>query len=93
MMQKERHRAVVTAAISLAHSLDMRVIAEGVETADQARAVIDLGCNEIQGHFFCEPLPADDFVRWHADFRWERIGLPTPHQLDLPVSEISRFAN
>ncbi len=87
MMQKERHRAVVTAAISLAHSLDMRVIAEGVETADQARAVMDLGCDEIQGYFFCKPLPADDFLRWNAGFRWERFELLSdPRQLDLPVA-------
>jgi EAL domain-containing protein (putative c-di-GMP-specific phosphodiesterase class I) len=86
-MQKERHRAVVTAAISLAHSLDMRVIAEGVETADQARAVMDLGCDEIQGYFFCRPLPADDFLRWNAGFRWERFELLSdPRQLDLPVA-------
>ncbi len=87
MMQKERHRAVVTAAISLAHSLDMRVIAEGVETADQARAVMDLGCDEIQGYFFCKPLPVDDFLRWNAGFRWEQFELPSdPLQLDLPVA-------
>jgi EAL domain-containing protein (putative c-di-GMP-specific phosphodiesterase class I) len=66
MMQHERHRAVVIAAISLAHSLGMKVIAEGVETADQARAVTELGCDEIQGFFFCKPLPAEEFLRWKA---------------------------
>ncbi len=84
MMQHERHRAVVIAAISLAHSLGMRVIAEGVETADQAKAVIELGCDEIQGFFFGKPMPAADFLRWKADFRWERFGLHTgQQQLDL----------
>ena len=65
-MQHERHRAVVIAAISLAHSLGMRVVAEGVETADQANAVIELGCDEIQGFFFSKPLPAAEFLRWKA---------------------------
>jgi diguanylate cyclase (GGDEF)-like protein/PAS domain S-box-containing protein len=72
MMQHERHRAVVSAAISLAHSLGMRVVAEGVETADQARAVTELGCDEIQGFFFSKPLPADEFLRWRTGFRQER---------------------
>jgi len=75
MMQHERHRAVVIAAISLAHSLGMRVIAEGVETADQAKAVIELGCDEIQGFFFSKPVPAAEFLRWKAAFRWEQFGL------------------
>jgi diguanylate cyclase (GGDEF)-like protein len=87
MMHKERHRAVVTAAISLAHSLDMKVIAEGVETAEQVRAVIGLGCDEIQGYFFCKPIPAEEFVRWNADFHWEGFDmLSDPRQLDLPVA-------
>jgi EAL domain-containing protein (putative c-di-GMP-specific phosphodiesterase class I) len=84
MMQHERHRAVVIAAISLAHSLGMRVVAEGVETADQANAVIELGCDEIQGFFFSKPMPAAELPRWRADFRWERFGLQSSQQqLDL----------
>jgi diguanylate cyclase len=75
MMQQERHRAVVIATISLAHSLGMKVIAEGVETSDQAKAVIELGCDEIQGFFFGKPMPASALPRWKAGFRWERLGL------------------
>ncbi|MGA2187090.1 MAG: EAL domain-containing protein [Steroidobacteraceae bacterium] len=84
MMQHERHRAVVIAAISLAHSLGMKVIAEGVETADQANAVIELGCDEIQGFFFSKPLPAHELLRWKAGLRWEQFGLQSgQRQLDL----------
>jgi PAS domain S-box-containing protein/diguanylate cyclase (GGDEF)-like protein len=84
MMQHERHRAVVIAAISLAHSLGMKVIAEGVETADQAKAVIELGCDEIQGFFFSKPLTAGEFLRWKDGLCWERFGLHTgQRQLDL----------
>jgi PAS domain S-box-containing protein/diguanylate cyclase (GGDEF)-like protein len=84
MMHHERHRAVVIAAISLAHSLGMKVIAEGVETADQAKAVIELGCDEIQGFFFSKPVPAAEFLRWKAAFRWEPFGLQSgQRQLDF----------
>jgi diguanylate cyclase len=84
MMQHERHRAVVIAAISLAHSLGMTVTAEGVETADQAKAVIELGCDEIQGFFFSKPLPAPEFIRWKANLRWGQFGLPSgQRQLEL----------
>ncbi len=87
MMEHERHRAVVIAAISLAHSLGMRVIAEGVETADQANAVIELGCDEIQGFFFSRPVPADVFLHWKVGFRWEEFGLQSSQrQLDFQSS-------
>ncbi len=69
MMQHERHRAVVAASISLAHSLGMKVVAEGVETAEQVQAVTELGCDEIQGFFFCKPLPADELLRWQTGFQ------------------------
>jgi EAL domain-containing protein (putative c-di-GMP-specific phosphodiesterase class I) len=84
MMQHERHRAVVIATISLAHSLGMKVVAEGVETADQARAVIELGCDEVQGFFFSKAVPPDEFLRWKAGFRCERFGLQSgQRQLDF----------
>ncbi len=88
LMQHERHRAVVIAAISLAHSLGMKVIAEGVETADQANAVIELGCDEIQGFFFSKPVSAAEFLRWKAGFRWERFGLQSgQRQLAFQLSQ------
>jgi diguanylate cyclase len=80
MMHHERHRVVVVAAISLGHSFGMKVIAEGVETADQAKAVIELGCDEIQGFFFSKPLPAGEFLRWKAGLRWELFGLQSGQQ-------------
>ena len=52
--------AIVQAVIDLGRNLGMRVIAEGVETTDQARVLNTLGCNEIQGYLTGRPCKADD---------------------------------
>jgi EAL domain-containing protein (putative c-di-GMP-specific phosphodiesterase class I) len=51
---------IVRAIISLAHSLGMTVVAEGVETRGQLDALTALGCNSAQGFFFARPLPPDE---------------------------------
>ena len=50
--------AIVSAAVSLAHNLGLPVVAEGVETAAQARHLVRLGCDELQGYHFSRPMPA-----------------------------------
>lgn len=49
-----------SAIITMAHALGMRVVAEGVETAGQARQLRSLDCDELQGYFISLPLPATD---------------------------------
>src|SRR5579864_2685983 len=50
---------IASAVIALAHSLDIRVVAEGVETEAQWRLLRDQGCDEVQGFFFSLPLPGE----------------------------------
>src|SRR5262249_3933737 len=54
---------LVASVISLAHSLDLRVIAEGVENDAQAGVLRELGCDELQGYLYGKPLPLREFVR------------------------------
>jgi diguanylate cyclase (GGDEF)-like protein len=53
--------AIVVSIISLAHSLRLQVIAEGVETAAQLAYLQRHECDFIQGYYFCRPLPAHEF--------------------------------
>ena len=53
--------AIVRAVISLAHTLRMKVVAEGVETAEHCVLLREQGCDEIQGYYFSKPLPAQQF--------------------------------
>ena len=57
----ESDRAIVSATLSMAHSLDMHVVAEGVETLMQLSYLKDKGCETIQGYYFSKPLSAADF--------------------------------
>jgi diguanylate cyclase (GGDEF)-like protein/PAS domain S-box-containing protein len=54
-----RPAALVRSIIELARALDVGTVAEGVENADQARILRDLGCNVAQGFFLCRPQTAD----------------------------------
>ncbi len=53
--------AIVAAIIAMAHSLGMRVVAEGVETEAQLAVLRALRCDELQGYYFSRPVPAHDF--------------------------------
>jgi diguanylate cyclase (GGDEF)-like protein len=53
-------RLIVSAVIALAHSLGMRVVAEGVETVEQCEAVLALDCDYYQGYLVSPPRPAAD---------------------------------
>jgi diguanylate cyclase (GGDEF)-like protein/PAS domain S-box-containing protein len=55
--------AIVTSIISLAHSLRLSVIAEGVETAEQLAFLRDHGCDQAQGYYFSQPLAVEEFTR------------------------------
>jgi len=54
--------AIIEAIIAMAHGLDVRVTAEGVETKGQMEALRKLGCDEFQGYLLSKPLPAADFA-------------------------------
>ena len=53
------NRAIVKTIISLAKNLDISVIAEGIETEEQANFLRELQCDEVQGYFYSKPLPKE----------------------------------
>jgi diguanylate cyclase (GGDEF)-like protein len=53
--------SLMSAIISLAHSLNLKVVAEGVETDEQSRLLRLLGCDEMQGFLFSKPIPSEIF--------------------------------
>ena len=59
--------AIVRSIVALAHSLDLAVVAEGVETEDQLRYIVELECDEMQGFLFSHAVPADAFADFMRD--------------------------
>ncbi len=58
----ESDTSIVTAIISMGHSLHMRVVAEGVETQEEAAFLRAQNCDEAQGYYFSRPVDADQFA-------------------------------
>ncbi len=57
-------RAIALAIVSMAHSLRLKVIAEGVEDASQANILAEMGCDDAQGYWYARPMPADQVAMW-----------------------------
>ncbi|MFC7243336.1 putative bifunctional diguanylate cyclase/phosphodiesterase [Catellatospora aurea] len=62
MAESRQAAAIVQAVVDLGRQLGLRVVAEGVETADQRVALRRLGCDAGQGFYFSHPLPADEII-------------------------------
>ncbi|MBF0322874.1 MAG: EAL domain-containing protein, partial [Magnetococcales bacterium] len=80
--------AIVSAIISMSHSLNLRVVAEGVETEEQFAFLHRHACDEVQGYLLGRPMPADQFERLlaeHETFCSVVLPSPTPKMDDHSV--------
>jgi diguanylate cyclase len=63
MLRRPKDYAIVKTIIGMAKSLGLATVAEGVETAEQARALTDLGCMMAQGYYYGRPEPSESFAQ------------------------------
>lgn len=88
--------AIVQGIISLAHSLRLKVVAEGVESAEQVEYLRKLGCDQYQGYFFSKPLAAAAFTALLckeaslSGYPCEDEGARTHSRLAVPATLIRR---
>lgn len=66
----DRDRAIVRSVSDLGHNLGLRVVAEGVETAESLDTLRALGCDVVQGYFVSRPLPAGELEAWLRTTPW-----------------------
>ena len=76
----ESDAAIIEAIVSMAQSLSLRVVAEGVENSDQLHSLTMLGCDEVQGFYLALPMHAEDLAENLGKKHGKRIG-------KLPVTE------
>lgn len=84
LIPSTRTRSVVSATIALAQSLGIKTVAEGVEFKEQAELLLSMGCDQIQGYFFCQPVEAVELRRWTEAFEVESYGLRQDASTKLP---------
>lgn len=65
--QSEDARSIVKSIINMATALNLRVVAEGVETVGQCELLVSMGCNELQGFLFSMPITANELERLALD--------------------------
>jgi diguanylate cyclase (GGDEF)-like protein len=75
--EDRRAFGVVSSLIALAHTLSIRVVAEGVEREESAEILGELGCDEVQGFLYSEPLPPSELSRF----------LQSEHSVPLPSTD------
>lgn len=61
------NQAIINAVLSIADSLSLDILCEGVETKSQLDFLTKMGINQFQGYYFSKPLAADDFMQYLAD--------------------------
>lgn len=69
----QRSRDIISAVINMAEVLELPVIAEGVETKEQADMLLDFGCELMQGYYFSRPVPAEEYEQM---LRGEKLWMP-----------------
>jgi len=70
LIADERSRRVIAAMVRLAHELDMKVVAEGVESALHWDWLTQIGCDAVQGHAIARPMSAHALAAWRDPADW-----------------------
>src|SRR5699024_5714116 len=63
-IEQTQNKMIVKSIIHLSHALNMKVIAEGVETESQKKLLKELNCDQMQGFYFSRPLPSEKVVNF-----------------------------
>ncbi|RGZ00423.1 EAL domain-containing protein [Clostridium sp. AM58-1XD] len=63
----EKAKNVISCVVELAHTLDIQVVCEGIETMEHLKLLQKIGCDYGQGFYFSKPIPQDEFIRKYKE--------------------------
>jgi len=75
MASDSQNRKIVQAVIDLAHNLDLKVVAEGIENQHTLDMLASMGCDVAQGFYIGQPMAFEDLSAWADNSRWQRPSL------------------
>ena len=70
MANDKKDESIVKAAVDLAHTLGLKIVAEGVEDEKTLDILSAMGCDYAQGYYMAKPMPCDDLMLWMQDSKW-----------------------
>jgi len=62
--QNDKAKVILWSSVAMIKKMDMEIVAEGIETKEQAIELSEMGCDYLQGYYFSKPLPEDDFIEY-----------------------------
>ena len=66
-MENDRALSTLKHSINMIKSLNMDIVAEGVETKEQSQALQEMGCDYLQGYYYSKPIPLDAFITFISE--------------------------
>lgn len=72
MASDKKDESIVKAAVDLAHTLGLKIVAEGVEDEKTLDILSEMGCDYAQGYYMAKPMPCDDLLLWMEDSEWSQ---------------------
>jgi len=70
MASDKKDESIVKAAVDLAHTLDLKIVAEGVEDETTLDILSEMGCDYAQGYYMAKPMPSEELIVWMNDSKW-----------------------
>jgi len=70
MLTQENDLKIVTMILNLAHDLNFKVVAEGIEDLPTLQKLEKMGCDNVQGYYLARPMPADELEKWCIESEW-----------------------
>ncbi|MCK4706823.1 MAG: EAL domain-containing protein [Gammaproteobacteria bacterium] len=70
MLTQENDLKIVKTILHLAHDLNFKVVAEGIEDLATMQKLDELGCDNVQGYYMARPMPSDELEKWCVESEW-----------------------